>query len=187
MFCLGLLSNGILVALAILIALLWLFGGLFLWKVSGKQFKVHQVFTKTWKAFFAWITPPWKRALKVFIVVALISAGLYLIMLSPRTTTYTVTTGYRYLLEEQPEMKYVPDYWCTMTQTPIGPTQQCGFASHPVTVYRYNLLGFQIQSTYAMWWLDPGLFLFGFTLIICGLLVAAWLFTRVVNEAYGVK
>ena len=179
--------NGITVALAIVILLLWIFGGIFLWKVSGRQFKIYHVFTKTWRTFFAWILPPWKTAIKVFIVVALISAGLFLIMISPRTETYTVTTGYRYILEENPAQQYIPDYYCKTVMTPIGPAEQCGYISHPVTFYKYNLLGFEVKSTYAMWWLDPGLFLLGLTLIIAGLIVAAWLFTKIVNEAYGVK
>jgi len=186
MFGLGLL-NGVLIVLAVAVILLWIFGGLFLWKVSGRQFKIHHLFTKTLRVFFAWVLPPWKTALKVFIVVALISAGIFLIAIAPRTDTYTVTTGYRYLLEERPEQQFIPDYYCKWVTTPTGVAEQCGFAYHPVTVYRYNLLGFEVKSTYAMWWLDPGLFLLGLTLIIAGLIVAAWLFTRVVNEAYGVK
>jgi len=186
----GMINPGelFLIGLAIVILLFIFFGGLFLWKISGKQYKIHQLFTSTFRAFFAWCLPPWGRALKIFIAVALISAGLLMIMISPRTETYTVVTGYRYILKETPSWQFVPDYWCKLVTTPSGQfTEQCGFAQRPVTVYRYNLMGFKIESMYAMWWLDPGMFLIGFTLIIIGLILVAYFLSKETNKAYGVE
>ena len=181
------IGNGIQLAIWILILLLWVFGGLFVWKLSGREAKPYTVFTKTWRTFFSWITPPWSRAWKVFLVVLFIALGLFLIASAPRTEIVKIETGKWYTLEETGVVKSIPDYYCAPVQTPVGVSTQCGYVYHEVTVYRYNIHGYPIYSHVPLWWLDPGLLLLGLTFIIIGLIIAAASFVREVNKAYGVS
>jgi len=166
------------------IVLVWIFGGVFLNRVSGRQRGYGFLFKQTWKTVFAWIIPPWERALKVLIVVALITAGLFMIGTAPRWSVGEVTTGYKYILEEQPCPQTIWDYWTYYN--PWTGRSEAGFAPRTVTTWRYNLLEFPMTSTVVSWWLDVGHVLIGLALIIAGFVVAAYSLAKANNQLYGV-
>ena len=169
------------------LVLIWIFGGLFLNKISGKYLGKGHLFKQTWKIVFAWITPPWRRALKVFVAVALIAGGLAMIGLSPRWWTYETTTGYSYRLEKHVEYQPILDYYCKLITTPMGASQVCDYVTRWVKTYRYELVESPVVTHFQTWYLEMGHVLIGMALIIAGLIVGAYFLAKANNQLYGVK
>ena len=168
------------------VILLWIFGGLFLKKISGGQRGYGFLFKQTWKGVFAWAIPPWKRALKVLVVVVLIAAGLAVIGAAPRWWTYEVTTGYSYRLEKHIEYQPIMDYYCKLITTPMGSSQVCDYVTRWVKAYKYSLVETPVTTHFQTWYLEMGHVLIGLALIIAGLIVAAYSLVKANNELYGV-
>jgi len=169
------------------LALTWIFGGLFLNKISGKHLGKSYLFKQTWRIFFAWILPPWKRALRILLVVAPIVAGLILIGSAPRWWSYEVTTGYSYRLREKVEYQPILDYYCKLVTTPMGADQVCGYVTRWAKAYKYELVEYPVTHTFQTWYLDMGHVLIGAILIIVGLIVAAYFMVKANNQLYGVE
>ena len=172
---------------ALIIVLIWIFGGWFIDRVSGRYLGKSYLFKATLKGVFAWILPPWKRALKVFVVVILIAGGLVMIGLAPRWWTYEVTTGYSYRLEEHVKYQPILDYYCRLVTTPIGQSQVCGYVTRWVKTYTYELVEEPVTTHFQVWYLEMGHVLVGVALIIAGLIVASYFMVKANNQLYEVE
>jgi hypothetical protein len=147
---------------AILVAV-GLAGGLFLHRISFGTVKWHAAFSGAAR-LFKHLTKP-----KIFIVIALIVAGLATMLSGVSYTYIEATTGYRYSLVPEQRHVYVPE---------LG---------RIVTLPGYSLWETPVTSTQVVALVDPARPLIGLLLVIIALLIAAWSSVKAVNRAYGVE
>ena len=166
-------SLGLIVSVYGTVVLLWIFGGLFLRKISGRQLGFGHPFKQTWKVFFAWILPPWKRAAKTFISALLITLGILSIMLGYGWQYGEQVTGYRYVLAQG----YAEQHLVTLDHYVTG----------EVLVPTYGLIPFPIKTGISIPYISGINVIFGVFLIFLGLCIASYWITKANNEEYGVK
>ena len=147
---------------AILVAV-GLAGGLFLHRITFGTVKWHIAFSGAAR-LFKYLAKP-----KIFIVVALIVAGLVLPFSSISYMRVETTTGYKYSLVPEQQHVYIPE---------LG---------RIVTLPGYSLWETPVTSTQVVALVDPARPLIGFVLVIIALLIAAWSSVKAVNRAYGVE
>jgi len=147
---------------AILVAV-GLAGGMFLHRITFGTVKWHIAFSGAARLFKHLARP------KVFIVVALIVAGLAAMFSGVSYTYIEATTGYRYSLIPEQRHVYVPE---------LG---------RIVTLPGYSLWETPVTSTQVVTLIDPVKPLIGLALVIIALLIAAWSSVKAVNRAYGVE
>jgi hypothetical protein len=147
---------------AVLVAV-GLAGGLFLHRISFGTVKWHVAFSGAARLFKHLAKP------KIFIVIALIVAGLVTMLSGVSYTYIEATTGYRYSLVTEQRHVYVPE---------LG---------RIVTLPGYSLWEAPVTSTQVVALVDPARPLIGLLLVIIALLIAAWSSVKAVNRAYGVE
>lgn len=168
------ITQQVVIAIYAIAALVAIFGGIFIHFVSGRQARIRDVGKKVLRVFFAWIIPPWRTALKIFVVVALITAGLAVMGAAFKVHVYDVQTGERAQLIEDREYRLV-----------VG-----GRYDWPplyYEVYRYNLMRFPIYTTVTDRYLEPGGLMWGLALIIAAMIVVALFLVRANNAIYLAK
>ena len=158
-----------LAAAAFTVAIIFLIGGgLFLTKLSGRQFTLKHMTKKTFKTFFGFAIDP--RAFVVFILVAF---GLVLLFSSPIYYTYEQTTGYEYNLAvlkgrviSQPLAKSLPPYISdSYVVKEVGLTAEPIKTSITVLFFRFDLVAI------------------GLVLIISGAILTAYFLAKSANPS----
>jgi len=163
-------------------------GGLFLSRVSGRRYG----FRALWRSVGSVLGR--LRGARVASVVSLTIAGLVLMASAPRAEYVAVETGYRYHLQEESGYVSIPDVYCVPSHAyPTGSEGtyrvECAWTEtqHPITIYRYRLWEIPVYSSIPLYWLDPGVFFVGFSLVCAALLLTAYWLARANNRLYGVE
>ena len=156
-----------------IVVLLWIFGGLFLRKISDRQLGFSHPFKQTWKIFFSWILPPWRRAVKILAVIALITAGIVTIASSLTWEYNEQVTGYRYVLVGGLNERAI----VTMD----------GALTGYVWIPTYGLLEFPVKTGFYTTYINGFNLLTGITLILLGLYLGAYWLVKANNQLYGAK
>ena len=150
-------------------------GGIFIWRVSGKE----QTFRGFLKAAFGWVR--YFGNPRFLVPFLLIVAGLGLVVHSytVKMTTSDQVTGYKYLLGEQPihiPLSSISKEWE-------------GTSYAVLTVYKYRLYEYPIKTIQVFYdaYFEPLQFFSGLALIIAGLYLGAYWLAKATNRAYGIR
>ena len=158
------------------VILLWIFGGLFLRKLTAKQLGFSHPFKQTWKILLAWILPPWRRAVKVFAVLLLITLGLLIFVAGFSWQHSEQVTGYKYRLVEDVS-RQITIYAEKYLWHPIG---------HAL-IPTYRLLEFPVKTTISVFYIKEANVAWGLLLILLGLYLGAYWIAKATNREFGVE
>lgn len=140
-------------------------GGIFIWRVSGKE----QTFKGFLKAIFGWVRYFANPRFLVSFLLIVAGLGLMIHSYTVTSTVFEQVTGYKYLLGEQPIYWWM-DGWI-------------------LTVYKYRLYEYPVK-TWAIFYdtyFEPLQFFSGLALIIAGLYLGAYWLAKATNRAYGIR
>jgi len=155
----------------------------FVYGVASFRFTQEEFGVKELLRLLAHLTLGWLRHWRLVAAVALISAGLVLVGMSPRFWTYSEVTGYRYVLHKDyvnvvsfvgassETRQVVTDVnLINMVVNKAWITYLTGISVSLTPVLAdAQLIELPIITYFQLWYLDMGLFLTGLALIIAGI------------------
>jgi len=160
----------------------------FVYGVASFRFTQEEFGVKELLRLLAHLTLGWLRHWRLVAAVALISAGLVLVGMSPRFWSYSEVTGYRYVLHKDyvdvigwigassETRQVVTDVnLINMVVHKAWITYLTGISYSLTTVLAdAQLIEFPVRTYFQLWYLDMGLVIAGLALIVAGLLFGTY-------------